>query len=247
MRRLVARVNDSPKRAPREGSDAVALSNAEDASFAEPRRAPVGGGATRTRRGPNETARRGVLRAATAAPPSPSSPWKSAARVSLDENGDLLETETETAWLSSSALSFDEDEDDETRRETGAPSSAAAPLWLEDDLRAVRAAHAAARRAEDAAARLEADVRAARLATAAAVARLLDARVALAAATARAVSEEAATSTALCAAKAASMRLTLDDETGPSGDRGVGTCEALAEALREPLPNVRGLSNRQPA
>ena len=69
--------------------------------------------------------------------------------------------------------------------------------------------------------------------------------MALAAATARAVSEEAATSAALCAAEAASARLTLDDEVGPSGDRGVGTCEALAEALSAPLPNVGGVK-RQP-
>jgi len=151
------------------------------------------------------------------------------------------------AWLSAAAFPLEEGAEDDVDGED-APAffnNARGALWLEDDLRAVRAAHAVARRAEDATARLEADERAARLATAAAVARLLDARVALAAATARAVSEEAATSAALCAAEAASARLTLDDEVGPSGDRGVGTCEALAEVLSAPLPNVGG-GKRQP-
>ena len=151
------------------------------------------------------------------------------------------------AWLSAAAFPLEEGAEDDVDGED-APAffnNARGALWLEDDLRAVRAAHAVARRAEDATARLEADEHAARLATAAAVARLLDARVALAAATARAVSEEAATSAALCAAEAASARLTLDDEVGPSGDRGVGTCEALAEVLSAPLPNVGG-GKRQP-
>ena len=151
------------------------------------------------------------------------------------------------AWLSAAAFPLEEGAEDDVDGEDALAffNNARGALWLEDDLRAVRAAHAVARRAEDATARLEADERAARLATAAAVARLLDARVALAAATARAVSEEAATSAALCAAEAASARLTLDDEVGPSGDRGVGTCEALAEALSAPLPNVGGVK-RQP-
>jgi hypothetical protein len=151
------------------------------------------------------------------------------------------------AWLSAAAIPLEEGAEDDVDGEDALAffNNARGALWLEDDLRAVRAAHAVARRAEDATARLEADERAARLATAAAVARLLDARVALAAATARAVSEEAATSAALCAAEAASARLTLDDEVGPNGDRGVGTCEALAEVLSAPLPNVGG-GKRQP-
>lgn len=156
--------------------------------------------------------------------------------ASLTSSDDEHRTE---AWLSAAAFPLEEGAEDDGE------DNARGALWLEDDLRAVRAAHDVARRAEDATARLEADERAARLATAAAVARLLDARVALAAATARAVSEEAATSAALCAAEAASARLTLDDEVGPSGDRGVGTCEALAEALSAPLPNVGGVK-RQP-
>lgn len=159
--------------------------------------------------------------------------------ASLTSSDDEHRTE---AWLSAAAFPLEEGAEDDGEDNN---DDARGALWLEDDLRAVRAAHAVARRAEDATARLEADERAARLATAAAVARLLDARVALAAATARAVSEEAATSAALCAAEAASARLTLDDEVGPSGDRGVGTCEALAEALSAPLPNVGG-GKRQP-
>ena len=251
LRRLVARANDNvSKRAPpRELRDGgVVFSNAEGAS---PRlRAPVGGKHAK----PDAPSPRTARTARRAEAEAPRSPLSSAGNdtayrgdVSSDENEDARR---ETAWLSSSAFARaggDDDAEDETRRATDASASAAAPLWLEDDLRAVRAAHAAARRAEDAAARLEADERAARLATAAAVARLLDARVALAAATARAVSEEAATSTALCAAESASLRLTMDDEMGPSGDRGAGTCEALAEALRAPLPNVRVLSKRRPA
>ena len=142
------------------------------------------------------------------------------------------------AWLSTAAFPLEEGAEDDVDGED-------APAFFNDARDGVRGAHGVARRAEDATARLEANERAARLATAAAVARLLDARVALAAATARAVSEEAATSAALCAAEAASARLTLDDEVGPSGDRGVGTCEALAEVLSAPLPNVGG-GKRQP-
>ena len=158
--------------------------------------------------------------------------------ASLTSSDDEHRTE---AWLSAAAFPLEEGAEDDGEDNN---DDARGPV-LEDDLRAARA-HAVARRAEDATARLEADERAARLATAAAVARLLDARMALAAAAgARGERGGGDVGGALCAAEAASARLTLDDEVGPSGDRGVGTCEALAEALSAPLPNVGG-GKRQP-
>jgi hypothetical protein len=232
LRKLVARTNESPKKG---GAVAAMAANARlnaHTSVVSPANASA----------PSEATRREK---------SPSSP-SSASGTEEGDEGDERERE-EKAWLSEAAFAREDGDDDasadETRDEDEDENESRA-LWLEEDLRAVRAAHAAARRAEDAAARLEADECAARLATTAAVARLLDARVALAAATARAVSEEAATTAATCAAEAASLRLTLDDEVGPSGDRGVGTCEALAEALSAPLSlpkvssNVRGGKRR---
>jgi hypothetical protein len=244
LRKLVARTNESPKKG---GAVAAMAANARlnahtsvvsPTTLSSRSRAEFAANAS----APSEATRRER---------SPSSPSSASVAEEGDE-GDERERE-EKAWLSEAAFAREDGDDDasadETRDEDEDEDESRA-LWLEEDLRAVRAAHAAARRAEDAAARLEADECAARLATTAAVARLLDARVALAAATARAVSEEAATTAATCAAEAASLRLTLDDEVGPSGDRGVGTCEALAEALSAPLSlpkvssNVRGGKRR---
>ena len=244
LRKLVARTNESPKKG---GAVAAMAANARlnahtsvvsPTTLSSRSRAEFAANAS----APSEATRRER---------SPSSP-SSASGTEEGDEGDERERE-EKAWLSEAAFAREDGDDDasadETRDEDEDENESRA-LWLEEDLRAVRAAHAAARRAEDAAARLEADECAARLATTAAVARLLDARVALAAATARAVSEEAATTAATCAAEAASLRLTLDDEVGPSGDRGVGTCEALAEALSAPLSlpkissNVRGGKRR---
>jgi hypothetical protein len=244
LRKLVARTNESPKKG---GSVAAMAANARlnahtsvvsPTTLSSRSRAEFAANAS----APSEATRRER---------SPSSPSSASVAEEGDE-GDERERE-ERAWLSEAAFAREDGDDDasavETRDEDEDENESRA-LWLEEDLRAVRAAHAAARRAEDAAAHLEADECAARLATTAAVARLLDARVALAAATARAVSEEAATTAATCAAEAASLRLTLDDEVGPSGDRGVGTCEALAEALSAHLSlpkvssNVRGGKRR---
>ena len=241
LRKLVTRANESPKKG---GAVAAMAANARlnaHTSVVSP--------TTLSSRSRVSAANASAPSEATRRERSPSSPSSASVAEEGDE-GDERERE-EKAWLSEAAFAREDGDDDasadDARDEDENESRA---LWLEEDLRAVRAAHAAARRAEDAAARLEADERAARLATAAAVARLLDARVALAAATARAVSEEAATTAATCAAEAASLRLTLDDEVGPSGDRGVGTCEALAEALSAPLSlpkvssNVRGGKRR---
>jgi hypothetical protein len=243
LRKLVARTNESPKKG---GAVAAMAANARlnaHTSVVSP--------TTLSSRSRVSPANASAPSEATRRERSPSSPSSASVAEEGDE-GDERERE-EKAWLSEAAFAREDGDDDasadETRDEDENENESRA-LWLEEDLRAVRAAHAAARRAEDAAARLEADECAARLATTAAVARLLDARVALAAATARAVSEEAATTAASCAAEAASLRLTLDDEVGPSGDRGVGTCEALAEALSAPLSlpkissNVRGGKRR---
>ena len=243
LRKLVARTNESPKKG---GAVAAMAANARlnaHTSVVSP--------TTLSSRSRVSPANASAPSEATRRERSPSSPSSASVAEEGDE-GDERERE-EKAWLSEAAFAREDGDDDasadETRDEDEDENESRA-LWLEEDLRAVRAAHAAARRAEDAAARLEADECAARLATTAAVARLLDARVALAAATARAVSEEAATTAASCAAVAASLRLTLDDEVGPSGDRGVGTCEALAEALSAPLSlpkvslNVRGGKRR---
>ena len=243
LRKLVARTNESPKKG---GAVAAMAANARlnaHTSVVSP--------TTLSSRSRVSPANASAPSEATRRERSPSSP-SSASGTEEGDEGDERERE-EKAWLSEAAFAREDGDDDasadETRDEDEDENESRA-LWLEEDLRAVRAAHAAARRAEDAAARLEADECAARLATTAAVARLLDARVALAAATARAVSEEAATTAATCAAEAASLRLTLDDEVGPSGDRGVGTCEALAEALSAPLSlpkissNVRGGKRR---
>jgi hypothetical protein len=243
LRKLVTRANESPKKG---GAVAAMAANARlnaHTSVVSP--------TTLSSRSRVSPANASAPSEATRREKSPSSP-SSASGTEEGDEGDERERE-EKAWLSEAAFAREDGDDDasadETRDEDEDEDESRA-LWLEEDLRAVRAAHAAARRAEDAAARLEADECAARLATTAAVARLLDARVALAAATARAVSEEAATTAATCAAEAASLRLTLDDEVGPSGDRGVGTCEALAEALSAPLSlpkvssNVRGGKRR---
>lgn len=147
----------------------------------------------------------------------------------------------DTAWLSEEAFGGAEGEfiEDKTGNEININSSSSR-AWSSEDAAAVRAAHAAVRRAEEAALSVTEEERVARVNTTNAVARLLDARVLLAAATARLVSEEAAFSAAATASAAASLRLTLDDEVGDGGN-GVGACEALAGALSVPLPRVNKL------
>jgi hypothetical protein len=153
-------------------------------------------------------------------------------------------SEDDAAWISEEAFGGaflgDDREDRSSAENETSVESVQKSEWSAEDVIAVQAAHAAARRAEEAVHQLVDQERIARVATKASVARLLDARVSLAAATAKSVSEEAAGVVASAVARAASLRLTLDDEVGDGG-RGARTCEALASVLCVPLPSARKL------
>ncbi len=111
--------------------------------------------------------------------------------------------------------------------------------WTAEDAEAVRAARAAARRAEDAMAAIVEEERLARAATESAVSNLLDARARLAAATARSVAEEAAAAAVFAAAEAASLKLAVREGEGKENAREEGAVsEALAGFLKVPLPVV---------
>lgn len=142
----------------------------------------------------------------------------------------------EEAWVSEESLFCAGGGDDETGRGE-ATGGAVLAAWSEHDALAVREAHLAVRRAEQAVMCVCKEEQTQRVNTTHAVAKLLDAKVSLAVATARAVSEEAAVSAAAVSSGAAGLRLTLDDCVGDGG-RGVGTCEALAGALTVPLPRL---------
>ena len=109
--------------------------------------------------------------------------------------------------------------------------------WSPEDAANVRAARAAAWRAETAARAIVEEERRVRESVGVSVGELLDARVELAAATARAVSEEAAMSVVAVAAEAASLRMTVN-ERARGGDPDEPTAAKLAEYLEQPLPVV---------
>ena len=112
--------------------------------------------------------------------------------------------------------------------------------WSAEDAAKVHAARAAAERAEAAERAVLEQERLAREKMTMSLRELLDARVSLAAATARSVAETAASSAVFAAAEVAALKVTLNSARS-KGNPDDPTSEALAEFMRKPLPEVRGV------
>ncbi len=112
--------------------------------------------------------------------------------------------------------------------------------WSAEDAAKVHAARAAAERAEAAERAVLEQERLAREKMTMSLRELLDARVSLTAATARSVAETAASSAVFAAAEVAALKVTLNSARS-KGNPDDPTSEALAEFMRKPLPEVRGV------